>query len=160
MDDELTAMHKTSEALAGLDDAARKRVIRWLADKYGTGGAPSSSTAQDTRVAQAPEGEDFADFFHRAGPSTDKERAIVAAYWLRQAGTPQFPSMEINAMLKDLGHRASNITDALTSAMREKPALVIQVKKSGAAKQARKLYKLTDAGVKWVESRTIDKEQF
>ena len=61
-------------------------------------------------------------------------------------------------MLKDLGHRASNITDALSSAMKEKPALIIQVKKSGSARQARKLYKLTDAGVKWVASRAFDKE--
>lgn len=161
MDDEITAMQAMAGALAGLDESARGRVIRWLGERYGVRAAQENTARQQSvRDAEGqPEQEEFPDFFHRFQASTDKEKAVATAYWLRLTGVNQFPSMDINSMLKDLGHRVSNITDALSSAMREKPALVIQIKKSGSSRQARKLYKLTDAGAKWVESKLAGREE-
>jgi DNA-binding PadR family transcriptional regulator len=45
----------------------------------------------------------------------------------------------------------SNITTALSSLIERKPQLVIQTRKSGNSKQARKRYRLTDAGIRAVE---------
>jgi len=55
-----------------------------------------------------------------------------------------------NASLKDLGHGLSNVTVALDGLKDEKPALILQLKKSGTSKQARKTYKLTVEGAKRV----------
>jgi DNA-binding PadR family transcriptional regulator len=48
--------------------------------------------------------------------------------------------------MKHLGHGVKNITSALSSLMNEKPQRVVQLKKSGSTKQARKQYKVTEAG--------------
>jgi DNA-binding HxlR family transcriptional regulator len=71
----------------------------------------------------------------------------VGAYWVSIVeGQTTFASQAINALLKDLGYQVGNITDAITQCMREKPAWIIQTRKSGSTKQSRKEYKLTEAG--------------
>lgn len=156
-DNELTAMQQAAAALEPLDEGARTRALSWLLDKFAPDlAAKGVQGSVRRREAAEPVGgeETFADFYHLVDPNTDKERAVTAAQWLKQQGTVQFQAMELNSMLKDLGHGVSNITDALTSAMKERPSLVIQVRKSGSSKQARKLYKITDAGTKWVLGKT------
>jgi hypothetical protein len=93
----------------------------------------------------------FAELFDAADPKTDKDRALAAAYWAQicQSQTT-FPAQTLNASLKDLGHGLSNITVALDGLKDEKPALILQLKKSGTSKQARKTYKLTVEGAKRV----------
>jgi hypothetical protein len=59
----------------------------------------------------------------------------------------------LNRELKNLGHEVGNITRALQGNIDEKPALVLQLRKSGGTKQARKIYKLSVAGIKAVEAR-------
>lgn len=51
-----------------------------------------------------------------------------------------------------------NITDSLDALKEEKPALILQLKKSGISKQARKTYKLTQEGAKRIR-QLIDKEE-
>ncbi|RZJ00325.1 MAG: hypothetical protein EON90_07855 [Brevundimonas sp.] len=156
MDDELKAMQAASAAIEGLDEQARGRVLRWLGEKFGVSTAKVAAPAAPSNqmggsVGEA--GEEFGDLFHRVGATVDRERALVAAYWLRSQGQAQFAGADVNLLLKDLGYRVSNITDALSSSMNQRPALVIQMKKSGSSKQARKLYKITEAGVRWVEEK-------
>lgn len=76
----------------------------------------------------------------------------MAAYWLQVcSGQEQFSSQSVNKELQDLGHVIQNVTQAFTQLKeRKKPALAIQVKKSGKSQQARKLYKLTLAGIDMV----------
>ena len=57
----------------------------------------------------------------------------------------------MNKKLKDLGYRVSNITTAFNGLINRRPQLVIQTKKSGTSKQARKLYRLTTEGQRAVE---------
>ncbi len=80
-----------------------------------------------------------------AAPRTDPERALVAAYWASR-DKRDFRAQEINGLLKDLGFGLSNVTDALNSLMTRKPNEVMQTRKSGAARQSRKDYRLTQAG--------------
>jgi hypothetical protein len=51
-----------------------------------------------------------------------------------------------------MGHRSKNITDRLGQLIDKSPALLRQVAKSGKNRQARKKYKLTDAGKKRVQA--------
>ena len=84
---------------------------------------------------------------------TDAQRALVIAYWFQVGESrPDLDAMTLNRELKNLGHGVSNITGVLTRMMESRPQLVLQLKKSGSSRQARKKYKLTAAGRQRVES--------
>jgi len=81
-------------------------------------------------------------------PGTESESVLVAAYWHQVVqGVEHLDSQSLNAGLKNLGHGVGNVTRACSSLMRQKPALMMQVRKSGSTKQARKRYRLTAAGI-------------
>lgn len=97
----------------------------------------------------------FAELFDAAGPTMEKDKALVAAYWMQVCeNAPSFPAQPLNDLLKDLGHRIGNITEALTALKNERPALILQLKKSGSSRQARKIYKLTQEGARRVAAMT------
>lgn len=159
-DPEIEAMMKVSAALASLDEDAVARVLRWAAERYSVGELRSKKGLASKDAGEVSDGssnnsryQHFAELFGAANPKTDMEKALVAAYWFQalQAKT-SFQSAELNKELKDMGHVIGNITDALSSAQSRKPALVIQLKKSGSSRQARKTYKLTNSGVSAVEA--------
>jgi hypothetical protein len=58
----------------------------------------------------------------------------------------------VNKELKNLGEGILNITSALDALKAQKPALALQLKKAGKSRQARKTYKVTVAGLKFVEN--------
>lgn len=158
---ELEAMAKMAELVEPLDPSARTRAILWLIQSYGIEipryplSGPKSVGAHETPTAMragSPMFDSLADLFHAAGPKTDREKALVAAYWIQTSkGMTHFAAQEVNSELKHLGFGVSNITDALSQLMNEKPSLVIQLKKSGNSKQARKTYKVTDSGNRKLE---------
>lgn len=162
--DELAAMRKIAEALDDLDDAAQQRALQWVNSRYrkATGGSftlTSSSPFLDRESSPATEQkyETFAELFDAANPTSEKEKALVAAYWEQLCkNQPSFGSQSLNTELKDLGHRVGNITEALTSLKNERPSLVLQLKKSGTSRQARKTYKLSQEGVKRVQTMIRD----
>jgi hypothetical protein len=51
-----------------------------------------------------------------------------------------------------MGHRVPNITIAMDELQRQKPQLAVQLRKAGTTKQARKTYKITTEGIKYVEA--------
>jgi hypothetical protein len=156
--DELDAMKKIAAALEPLDDAARARALQWAMSRFRNSKAiavfeqpvdASPSVAASTAYGA------FAELFDAASPNTEKEKALVAAYWMQICeSSPSFPAQSLNDLLKDLGHRIGNITEALTALKNERPALVLQLKKSGSSRQARKIYKLTQEGAKRVAAMT------
>ncbi|MFK4806212.1 hypothetical protein ACI3KX_10110 [Microbacterium sp. ZW CA_36] len=164
---EIEAMGAVSKALTGLDEGARGRVIRWAAERYGVELAKSSRTPgkadapkdrdedeHDEEVEEEDGGgwDHFADLHDSAGPKSNSDRLLVAAYWVQVVeGKTQFGSFELNKLLKDLGHGVDNTAHAMTALINQKPALVLQLKKSGKSRQARKTFKVTTAGVKVVE---------
>lgn len=96
--------------------------------------------------------EDFATLFDATQPHTDAERALIAAYWVQIAlGVEEFDSQKINTELKNLGHPIANITGALANLSARRPSLVLQTRKIGHARQARKRFKLTNAGIRRVQ---------
>jgi hypothetical protein len=161
--EELHAMTAVAEALERLDAEATARVIRWAAERFGkasgarAGGVhekpanPLLDAKDETHGAS--EYEHLADLYGAASPETDSDRALVGGYWFQFVqGQPEFGAQTINSALKDLGHQVPNITNALGALKAQKPQLVVQLKKSGTSKQARKTYKLTTAGKAAVEA--------
>lgn len=157
--EELTAMKQIADALEPLDEAARARALHWAFSSFG--GAPNAkqtfgmggNTRPGIANDSAADSETFAELFEAASPTTEREKGLVAAYWVQVCqGQPSFGSQPLNDALKDLGHGVGNITDALSALKDERPALLLQLKKSGTSKQARKTYKLTQEGIRRVQN--------
>lgn len=158
-DKEISAMAAIAEALDkfGEDEGeVVERVLKWAGSRYGVNIGPARServklpaTATGQRAAAVDaDFEDIADLYAAANPKTAPDRALVASYWITTGeGQAEFASQDVNRHLKNLGHGVSNITDALSSLTKRKPSLVMQTAKSGKARQARKRYKLTRAGL-------------
>ena len=153
-DMELNAIQGLVTALEPLEAEARKRVIRWAAQRYGVAAAAEVSNARPPREKQESydraQFESVSDLFAAAAPNTEADMALVGGWWQTLQGNSDFSSQQVNDELKNLGHALSNVTRAFDSLRAQKPALVMQIQKSGKTKQARKLYKLTHAGVEAV----------
>jgi len=147
-DAEIDAMGKILTILEPLDDQARTRVLKWVNGRFGD---PAFQAEPPVRAVIKPDLH-FSDLFDAVEPRTELQRALVAGYWLQAVGGAEdFDAQAANAALKNLGYGISNITSALTRAQREKPALVRQIMKAGRSQQARKRYRLTTTGVKYVQ---------
>lgn len=81
-------------------------------------------------------------------PSTEPEKALViGAFLQKKQGLEKLTGQQINGVLKDLGHGIGNITGAIQSNIDQRPSLMIQLKKRGSSRQARKEYKVTEEGI-------------
>ncbi len=142
-------------ALGGLDEKAANRVLRWARERYAGSVEPEVPAPRGGKEAAtgSDEFEDVASLYTAASPRTDAERALVVGYWFQQhQGMKDFDSQRVNAELKNMGHRVGNITDAFTRLIERRPQHVIQTRKSGASRQARKLYRVTNEGIKRVQT--------
>lgn len=157
-DHEIQAMSKIAEALSELDDAGKKRVLRWASDRYATS---SRITEVNDEVIEGRAGvgggiEEFAslsDLFDAANPSTEAEKVLVSSYWEHEKeGAPEVDALTVNKALKQLGHGVGNMPRAFGKLQSEKPALALQIRKAGRTKQARKKYKVTEAGARRVRA--------
>jgi hypothetical protein len=169
-DPEIDAMATISATLAGLaDEQARARVLRYANERFGVS---AQSVPELQRTAQGQHREEkapaalrqgspaepifseFADLFDAVSPATDMDKAVTAAYWLQCCmAQASWGGFRVNSLLKDMGHGVGNVTTALTGAQQHKPALVRQTSKSGKSRQARKTYKLTTSGVKYMREK-------
>lgn len=159
-DAEFDAMQSAYSALVGLEKEAQTRVLSYVTSRLGLSGSSVSTSGKlgekvkDVTENTLHEFEEFGELFDAFDASTDVEKALVAAYWsARSVGEESFDSQSLNSMLKNLGHGVTNITRALGGLVDQKPALVIQTRKSGTSKQARKTYKITRSGILAVEEK-------
>lgn len=165
-DAEFGAMQTVYSALAQLDDAAQSRVLDYVSSRLGI--ATRSPLSMRVPVDTVPDDEvtsdqqkepaansnfgSLAELADAAQPKTQPEKALVCGYWLQICqGAESFDSFSINKELKNLGEGITNITSALDALREQKPALALQLKKSGKSRQARKTFKITVAGIKAVE---------
>lgn len=163
MDDkQITAMQKVVEALSGLDEADLRVVLGFVGMRYGgikappphmpggnpQGGAPNNGNGGGPSAGTY---NTFPDLYHAASPETESDKALVAGYWIQVCQQKDgFESFAANSVLKDMGYTISNITRAFDALMAQDPKYVMQIKKTGTSRQARKVYKLTQAGLKRV----------
>ena len=164
---ELESIRAVLGALEPLDDTARIRVLTYitsvlgLSARFAVGRAASAEDDfgregeqrdADEAAQKEPICRSFAELYARADPQKNGEKALVAGYWLQVCqGAESFTSASANKELTNLGHRLPNITDAIDSTKNQKPQPILQIKKSGTSRQARKLYKLSDGGIKRIE---------
>ena len=162
--EEQEAITAVCEALEPLSVESRSRVVDYIikaleidAIKPSSMGSGDDHEKAEETLSQEGASDKMgqfntlADLYDRAAPVTDSESTLVAAYWVQQNdGQDTFVSQEINKELKHLGRGIKNITAALRKMMNSDPALIMQVRKSGRSQQARKTYKITDAGMKRV----------
>jgi len=96
----------------------------------------------------------LADLLQQWNPSTMAEKALLGAYYIsRVRGEGTVTSQAINSELKRNGMPISNITRAIEANMRPDRPLMVQEKKLGNTKQARKQYSITPEGIELVERR-------
>ena len=157
MDPEISAMSKIAEALQNLEESARVRVLAWAVQKFepatASGGGGSASPDITDGSSPLDRFNEFHELVDAADPQIGLERILVAGYWFQEVQKhDSLEAFELNRALKDLGHPAGNITRDLSRLMARSPKLVIQVRKEGTTKQARKKYRLTRAGVQQVEN--------
>ena len=115
---------------------------------------PADRTENDL-LHTLPGGRTFlnlADLWDTAQAETGLDRVLVVAYWFQVVQQQDdWDSFAVNTELKHLGHPSTNITRDLDSLMKRSPRLVLQVRKDGTTRQARKRYKLTREGMRVVE---------
>lgn len=157
---ELEAMKVVGDVLQQLNYKGRERVLQWVISRFLPSGNTNNvigivkpAANSGTAFADATENAEFSDLptlFDAASPKTGVDKALVVGYWIQECqGSTDFVSQQINTELKHLGHGVGNITDAFNALIAQK--LVMQIRKSGVTKQARKKYKLTREGVKRVQ---------
>ncbi|WP_439578587.1 hypothetical protein [Elioraea sp.] len=164
MSKELAAMVQVEHALNELSEDERQRVLAWAGSRFGIPGlterasSPSGSAKSDggrdenSSSGMPSESNSLAEFYDAVSPSSDGEKVLVAGYWLQyKEGIQELESQRINSELKHLGHGVGNVTRALDWNKEQKPALIIQKRKDGTTKQARKKFSVTNEGKKYVE---------
>ena len=160
-DKEFAAMRSVYEALEPLDTESRQRVFDYIGARLeisaarrvtsGPGVEAKGFREESNEEKPSPSEREFAtlaELQDAASPVQDKDRVLVTAYWLQICeGGENFSAYSVNSALKELGHGVSNITNAFDALRRPKPALILQLKKAGTSRQARKTYKVTEAGI-------------
>lgn len=165
MSKELGAMVQVEQALVDLSEDERGRVLSWAVSRFGVALAiPKASSSkslpaneedesqQQVEAAKPGEIGSLAEFYDLASPSTDAEKVLVVGYWFQfREGAQELEALKINNQLKHLGHGVGNVSRALELHKSQKPALMIQKRKEGVTKQARKKFVVTNEGKKFVE---------
>ncbi len=78
---------------------------------------------------------------------------MVAAYFHQTLkGEPDFDSQSLNSQLKHLGFPSANITRDMERLVGRSPKPIIQTRKEGTTRQARKKFRLTQEGIRAVEA--------
>lgn len=160
MDSEIKAMGDVATALDSLDPEVAGRVLRWANERYrikiktpsASSGGTSDAGAGAEHPATTQQFTDFHELFDAANPTSGPDKALVAAYWFQVAqGNEDLESFQLNTELKNLGHPSTNITRDLDGLIHRTPRYIMQTRKEGTSRQARKKYKITREGIRAVE---------
>ena len=166
---EIAAMASIEQALSGLTEDERARVLTWAVARFDAGISTTKNQSSPRVVNEDVSETDqaapnpsvinsLAEFYDAAAPSTDYDKVLVVGYWHQhREGHTDLDSQAINSELKHLGHGITNITRALDWHKSQKPALMLQKRKEGSTKQARKKFAVTNEGKKYVEKLIASK---
>ena len=155
-DPEIDAMGAIAGALNPLEPDAVRRVLKWAIERFQVrASAPEPGAAASDIQAPASAARTYlnlADLFDSAQAETGLDKVLVVAYWFQVVqGQDDWDSFAVNTELKHLGHPSTNITRDLDNLMGRTPRLVLQTRKDGTTRQARKRFKLTREGTRAVE---------
>ncbi len=175
-DPEIKALNDCYAALKGIEPDAIERTLVWLTKKFAI--KPTSSVvaaphkpeahAENTVAAgdsgSVGNGSDIltfptpGEFLAGLNLTNDNERALaVAAYLQKKEPDCELSGFVVNKELRHAGHGLENITRAIQVWVDSRPQLMIQLRKSGTTRQAKKNYKVTGEGFKWVAAKLANK---
>jgi hypothetical protein len=154
---EIKAMTVLAEAFKELGLEPIERVLDWANKHYLKRAAPTakqkkpgaaSAAGDESATESDQERVDFPTLLGSTRASSGVDRALLAGYYAQVVlGQGDFDSFSLNRELRNAGHASENITRDLNGLIAKTPQLVIQTRKQGTSKQARKLYRLTSAGL-------------
>lgn len=129
--------------------------------------APTGGPAPITSESPLPNGNgmrvlasDLAELFEKMQPETDYDKIMGVGFFLQYVEKQaDFDSLTITTQLRELGYRLSNMTRAIDELTARSPALVMVTKKTGDTRQARRRYRLTQQGVRYVQARLSEAKE-
>jgi hypothetical protein len=162
---EMEAISASLQLFEKLSPEGQQRAFSYLGNVLGLSKMiPSAPAAKDggNSLAKSVEPQkqqadnihhgSLAELYHAAHPETGADKVLVGGYWCQVCeGKEEFSAQVVNDQLKEIGAKVANVTVAFNTLKAADPSLVLQVRKSGKTQQARKLYKLTVAGIQAVE---------
>jgi len=149
------AIKAVFEALNGLDQDATRRVLDWAIQRFDPQRSHVARISTVPPAAREPSAApaELGELFSVAAPGSGPEKALVVAYFMQEVqGLEHLEAQTLNSELKHLGHQLPNVTATLSLLMNQQPAAIVQVRKTGKSRQARKLYRLTAEGVRRVRA--------
>jgi hypothetical protein len=139
------------QAVALLMEAEFGRTVR--------GPQPTVAGGREGSTVTVPNGAgnvhlEFSSLVEKWTPESNYEWALLAAYYVTKYGDgPDVTGQAMNSILKHHGKGIANITSAVDTLLAMDPALMLQTKKTGTSAQARKTYRVTTVGLKFVEDK-------
>jgi hypothetical protein len=154
-------LDQINEALATYDPVLKERARDILLERaFGVkpslrhADSPPAGPGANPNTEGEPSRASFDALLERWTPPTQQELSLLGAYYFNTVlGQESVSGADINCVLKDHGRGSKNITQDLGAHITSQPSLILQVKKTGNSRQARKLYKITSPGIKYVETR-------
>jgi hypothetical protein len=149
------------DALRNLEVEDQKYVIWQLANRLGPPKADQLTAkpnppdkrilaeADETGDSSTATDEGFAEAFSKANPQTEDKKVLFTAWFLFGRKKPQdFKGLQITKRLQQTGHGVNSVSVCLGRLKQLKPSLVVQMGSTGNKKQSRKIYRLTEEGIR------------
>jgi hypothetical protein len=115
---------------------------------------PNAPASKGEADAGSSVDTNFSELVEKWSPESQSEWALLAAYHLTQGkAEATVTGQAINGVLKNHGKPMANVTVAVSRLVNADPALMLQVRKDGTSRQARKLYRMTALGVSFVKKK-------
>jgi len=156
-DQEVEVIRLIVEAFEALDEGARRRVHRFLNDRYGDPveglkseelprsdpvGAPTSAPAIAIQSLS-----DLEALFVGARTTAQWERALITGYWLQELRRqPYFDALAVNHAMRQSGYGISNITRELAKLTTWGLVVIQQPMEKGSG---RRRFRVSQEGLRW-----------
>lgn len=163
---ELKVLNDVRGILSALSKDEQRRSLEWLMDYFDIydrdfdfddiydydDDYEFGDDIADGGAANAP--LTFEGVYNKVEPKTAIQKIVTAAWWLeRQEGKESWKSFEVNKLLKSLDVKISSVSGTLAIENKKDDSMIVVLEKSGDSMQARKTFRLSDAGYAFVDGR-------
>ena len=167
---ELKVLNEVADILRGLNKGEQRRTLEWLLDYFDVYDEALLEDAYimtddddvvefggevlEPESEEAPVDSDFETLYAKVAPKTAIQKIVTAAWWIEtKDGKDSWKSFEVNKLLKSIGIKVSSVSGTLAIEGKKEDPKIVVLDKSGDSMQARKTFRLSDTGFKFVEDR-------